>query len=76
MKQFITKTPIGKIAVSYESDYVMQVTQVASQTHATSLKDSFAVETNKQLQAYFSGSLNNFNIPLLFIKKNYLSSNC
>ena len=66
MKQLITKTPIGKIAISYESDYVLKVDQVASQSRVTVLRDSFAKEINRQLQAYFSGNLNEFSIPYLF----------
>lgn len=66
MEQIIVKTPIGKIAVNYQDDYVMEVQQVADQVRALSKKDPFAVEIQKQFAAYFSGELKEFNLPFLF----------
>ena len=66
MDQVIVKTPIGKIAVSYESDFVTEVRQVADQTKVTGGKDSFALEIQNQFKAYFAKELNEFNLPFLF----------
>lgn len=66
MNQMITATPIGKLAVKYESDFVIEVQQVASQTRATLSNDFFAKEMQKQLQAYFAGDLQTFDIQFLF----------
>lgn len=66
MNQIITTTPIGKLAVKYESDFVLEVQQVASQTRATVNKENFAKEIQQQIQAYFTGDLQKFAIPFLF----------
>ena len=66
MDQVIVKTPIGKIAVSYESDFVTEVRQVADQTKVTGGKDPFALEIQNQFKAYFAKELNEFNLPFLF----------
>jgi methylated-DNA-[protein]-cysteine S-methyltransferase len=66
MDQIIVKTPIGKIAVDYQDDFVVEVQQVANQMRAVSKKDPFAVEIQKQFTAYFSGELKEFNLPFLF----------
>ena len=66
MDQIIVNAPIGKIAVSYESEFVTEVKQVASQTRAVSKKDPFAIEIKTQFKAYFSGDLKEFNLPFLF----------
>ena len=66
MHQIITATPIGKLAVIYESDFVLEVQQVASQTRVTPCKGVFAKEIQKQLQAYFRGHLRKFDMPFLF----------
>ena len=66
MDQIIIKTPIGKIAVDYQDDFVTEVQQVADQVRAVSKKDPFAVEIQKQITAYFSGDLKEFNLPFLF----------
>lgn len=66
MAQIIIKTPIGKIAVDYEGDFVTEVQQVADQVRAVSKKDPFAIEIQKQFSDYFSGELKEFNLPFLF----------
>ncbi len=66
MNQMITATPIGKLAVKYESDFVIEVQHIASQTRATLSNDFFAKEMQKQLQAYFAGDLQKFDIQFLF----------
>ena len=66
MNQIITATPIGKLAVTYESDFVLEVKQVPSQTREIKNKESFPKEIDKQLQAYFTGDLQKFDIPFLF----------
>ena len=66
MNQIVVKTPIGKIAVDYQDDFVTEVHQVASQVRVVSKKDPFAVEIQKQFTAYFSGDLKEFNLPFLF----------
>ncbi len=66
MAQIIIKTPIGKIAVDYENDFVTEVQQVAPQTRAVSNKDPFAIEIQKQFEDYFSGKLQEFDLPFLF----------
>jgi len=66
MDQIIIKTPIGKIAVDYQDDFVTEVQQVADQVRAVSKKGPFAVEIQKQITAYFSGDLKEFNLPFLF----------
>ena len=66
MDRVIVKTPIGKIAVSYEGDFVTEVQQVAGQTKVKLNKTPFAIEVKKQLNAYFSGDLKEFNLPFLF----------
>jgi len=65
MEQIIVKTPIGKIAVEYQDDFVIEVHQVADQVRAVVKKDPFAIEIKKQLSAYFSGELTEFNLPFL-----------
>jgi methylated-DNA-[protein]-cysteine S-methyltransferase len=65
MAQIIVKTPIGKIAVDYQDDFVTEVQQVADQVRAVSNKAPFAVEIKKQFTAYFSGELKEFNLPFL-----------
>ena len=66
MQQIIVKTPIGKIAVDYQNDFVVEVHQVADQVRAVSGKDPFAVEIQQQIVAYFSGDLQEFSLPFLF----------
>ena len=66
MNQIITTTPIGKLAVKFESDFVLEIQQVASQTRIKTNKEIFAKEINKQLQAYFVGDLQKFELPFLF----------
>ncbi len=66
MAQIVLKTPIGKIAVDYEDDFVTEVKQVADQVRAVSKKDPLAIEIRKQFSAYFSGDLKEFNLPFLF----------
>ncbi len=66
MTQIIIKTPIGKIAVDYEDDFVTEVHQVADQVRAVSKKDPFAIEIQKQFSTYFLGELKEFNLPFLF----------
>ncbi len=66
MGQIILKTPIGKIAVDYQDDFVTEVHQVADQVRAISKKDPFAIEIQKQFSAYFSRELKEFNLPFLF----------
>ena len=65
MGQIILKVPIGKIAVSYENDFVTEVKQVAPQTRAVSKKDPFAMEVQRQFNAYFAGDLQEFSLPFL-----------
>ncbi|MFK7816697.1 MAG: methylated-DNA--[protein]-cysteine S-methyltransferase [Gammaproteobacteria bacterium] len=66
MAHIIVKTPIGKIAVDYQDDFVTGVQQVADQVRAVSKKDPFVIEIQKQFSAYFSGELKEFNLPFLF----------
>ena len=66
MNRIITATPIGKLAISYENDFILEVQQVASQTRAKSNKDRFSKEIVNQFQAYFSGSLEKFDLPFLY----------
>lgn len=66
MDRIIVKTPIGKIAVSYESDFVTEVQQVADQTRPNKNKDPLALEIQKQFNAYFTKDLSEFNLPFLF----------
>ena len=66
MNQIIIKTPIGKIAVDYQDDFVTEVQQVTNQAHDVSIKDPFAVEIQNQITAYFSGELKEFNLPFLY----------
>jgi len=66
MDQIIVSTPIGKIAVDYQSDFVTEVHQVSDNTRAVSKKDPFAIEIKKQFKAYFTGELKEFNLPFLF----------
>ena len=68
MNQIITVTPIGKLAIKYASDFILEVYQVATQTRASSAKDLFAKEIQKQLQAYFTGDLQKIEIPFMFEK--------
>jgi len=65
MDQIIVKTPIGKIAIDYQDDFVVEVQQVADQVRAVSKKDPFAIEIQKQFAAYFSKDLKKFNLPFL-----------
>jgi len=65
MQQIIVKTPIGKIAVDYQDDFVIKVHQVADNLRAVARKDSFAIEIKKQISAYFSGDLTEFSLPFL-----------
>jgi len=66
MQQIITATPIGKIAVNYTDDYVLEIKQVAAQTKVKTAKDSFAKEIQKQIQAYFTDSSNSLDLPHLY----------
>ncbi|MGH1538577.1 MAG: methylated-DNA--[protein]-cysteine S-methyltransferase [Gammaproteobacteria bacterium] len=66
MAQIIIKTPIGKIAIEYQNDFVIKVEQVADQVRVVSKKDPFAVEIQKQFAAYFSKELKKFSLPFLF----------
>jgi methylated-DNA-[protein]-cysteine S-methyltransferase len=66
MDRIIVKTPVGKIAVDYQDDFVIEVQQVADQLRAVVRKDPFAVEIKKQFAAYFSGELKEFSLPFLF----------
>ena len=66
MNKIITATPIGKLAVEYENDFILEIYKVASQTRIGLGKDCFSKEIQKQLQAYFVGDLQVFNIPFLF----------
>lgn len=66
MRQLITATPIGKLAVTYASDLVLAVQPLISSPCATSNKEYFAREIDRQLQAYFAGDLQKFDIPFLF----------
>ncbi len=66
MNKIVTATPIGKLAVIYDSDFVLEVRQVSSQSRIKKGKESFAQEIDKQLQAYFLGDLQKFDIPFLF----------
>lgn len=68
MNQIVTVTPIGKLAIKYASDFILEVYQVATQTRASSAKDLFAKEIQKQLQAYFTGDLQKIEIPFVFEK--------
>ena len=62
----VTAKPIGKLAVTYESEYVLEVEQVAPQTRPSSNKKPFAREIERQLRAYFNGNLQRFDLPFLF----------
>ncbi|MGI9227895.1 MAG: methylated-DNA--[protein]-cysteine S-methyltransferase [Gammaproteobacteria bacterium] len=66
MSQIILATPIGKLAIEYEQDFVLKVMQIASQSRIKSNRDYFAKEIQKQVGAYFSGELEKFDIPFLF----------
>lgn len=66
MDQIIVATPVGKIAIDYQDDFVLNVHQVADQARAKTNKDPFAVEIKKQFTAYFSRELTEFNLPFLF----------
>lgn len=66
MQQIVLKTPIGKIAVDYEENFVTRVHQVADDARAASNKDPFAKEIQKQFKAYFAKDLNKFELPFLF----------
>jgi len=66
MDQIIVSTPIGKIAIDYQVDFVTQIHQVADNVREVSKKDPFAIEIKKQFMAYFSGELKEFNLPFLF----------
>ncbi len=65
MDQIVLKTPIGKIAVRYEADFVIEVQQVADQTKVVRKKDSLANEIQNQFAAYFSKQLTQFSLPYL-----------
>ncbi len=65
MNRAVISTPIGKIAVNYEADFVLEVLQVAPQTRETLSKHTFAKEIQRQIQAYFAGELHNFELPYL-----------
>ena len=64
MEKMITKTPIGNLAVEYEGDFVTGVH--ATQTRTAVAKEPFAREVQEQLQAWFAGRLQKFEIPFLF----------
>ena len=65
MGQVITTTPIGKLAIHYESDYVLEVQQAAPQEKITLHKDAFAKEIQQQVNAYFAGELHKFELPFV-----------
>ncbi len=66
MQQFITTSPIGKIAVHYESDFILGVKYVDSRKKLHERIDPFAKEIDKQLQNYFQGKLQSFDLPFLY----------
>lgn len=68
MNQIIIVTPIGKLAIKYSSDFILAIHQVATQARASLTTDLFAKEIQKQLQAYFMGDLQKFEIPFVFEK--------
>lgn len=66
MNRVVTTTPIGKLAIIHESEFVIEVQQVAPQTRATSNKGYFAREIERQFQGYFDGTLQKFGLSFLF----------
>lgn len=66
MQQIIIATPIGKIAIKYANDYVLEIMQVAAQTKVRTAKDAFAKEIQKQIEAYFNNDVYAFNLPHLY----------
>ena len=66
MSQIVLVTPIGKLAIEYEQDFVLKVMHIPSQARIKSSKDYFAKEIQNQIGAYFSGELEKFDIPFLF----------
>ena len=66
MRHIVIATPIGKLAIKYEQDFVLEVMQVPSQTRIKISRDYFAREIQKQMNDYFSGYLEKFKIPFLF----------
>lgn len=65
MNAIVTTTPIGKLAISYEQEFVLKVKQVTSQTCVKNNNDYFAKEIQRQFNAYFDGKLLKFDIPYL-----------
>jgi len=63
--QIVIKTPIGKIAVCYEENFVTQVHQVADNSKVVKRKDPLAIEIQNQFKAYFAKDLDKFNLPFL-----------
>ena len=66
MNHIVTETPIGKLIIRYEHEFVAEVKQVAAQSRIKSSNDYFAKEVRKQVNAYFEGGLKKFDIPFLF----------
>ena len=66
MQQIVIATPIGKIAVKYANDYVLEIMQVAAQAKVRAAKDAFAKEIAMQIKAYFKESSYALNLPHLY----------
>lgn len=66
VNRIITKTPIGKLAVTYEGERVIGIQQAAPQARSVANKKRFFREVERQLQAYFDGTLQEFDIPFSF----------
>ena len=66
MRHIVIATPIGKLAIKYEQDFVLEVMRVPSQTRIKTSRDYFAKEIHRQMNDYFSGYFEKFEIPFLF----------
>ena len=74
MNQAVIDTPIGKLAVTYEEEYVLKVEHKLqdppparlSSNKKSSRDIDFEGDIKRQLRAYFSGNSEIFDIPFLF----------
>ena len=60
-----TGTPIGKLAITYEGEYVLKV-ELAPRARPSSSRDPFAKKIERKLRAYFNGKLQTFALSFLF----------
>ncbi len=66
VNRIITKTPIGKLAITCIGECIVGIQHAAPRARSAANKRRFFREVERQLQAYFDGTLQEFDIPFSF----------